>query len=197
MAYATGLTEIWTALGCVAGIITAWVGPGLAPARRGRKIPGEHLQRIHRQEARRDGEVDPRRRQLDHRLFLFLLCRRPIPGRRQDPLHPLRRQREAGHADHGADHHPLHHLRRLPQRHLHRLRPGHTDDHHPDRHPDRRLDLYRQNPRPVRLIHPRRPEGRRSELYLPDRRRVGIRRRGDDRRLLSPGSSATWAASRS
>ncbi len=26
MAYATGLTEIWTALGCVAGIITAWVG---------------------------------------------------------------------------------------------------------------------------------------------------------------------------
>lgn len=25
-AYATGLTEIWTALGCVAGIITAWVG---------------------------------------------------------------------------------------------------------------------------------------------------------------------------
>jgi sodium/proline symporter len=26
MAYATGLTEIWTALGCVAGIITAWAG---------------------------------------------------------------------------------------------------------------------------------------------------------------------------
>ena len=26
MAYATGLTEIWTALGCVTGIITAWVG---------------------------------------------------------------------------------------------------------------------------------------------------------------------------
>jgi sodium/proline symporter len=26
MAYATGLTEIWTALGCVVGIITAWVG---------------------------------------------------------------------------------------------------------------------------------------------------------------------------
>ncbi|HSQ36159.1 MAG TPA: sodium/proline symporter, partial [Candidatus Binatia bacterium] len=26
MAYATGLTEIWTALGCVAGIVTAWVG---------------------------------------------------------------------------------------------------------------------------------------------------------------------------
>jgi sodium/proline symporter len=26
MAYATGLVEIWTALGCVAGIITAWVG---------------------------------------------------------------------------------------------------------------------------------------------------------------------------
>ena len=24
-AYATGLTEIWTAIGCVAGIITAWV----------------------------------------------------------------------------------------------------------------------------------------------------------------------------
>jgi len=26
MAYATGLTEIWTAIGCVSGIITAWVG---------------------------------------------------------------------------------------------------------------------------------------------------------------------------
>jgi sodium/proline symporter len=26
MAYATGLTEIWTALGCVTGIVTAWVG---------------------------------------------------------------------------------------------------------------------------------------------------------------------------
>ncbi len=26
MAYATGLTEIWTALGCVAGIVTAWAG---------------------------------------------------------------------------------------------------------------------------------------------------------------------------
>ena len=26
MAYATGLTEIWTALGCVTGIITAWAG---------------------------------------------------------------------------------------------------------------------------------------------------------------------------
>jgi Na+/proline symporter len=27
-AYATGLTEIWTALGCVVGIITAWAGVG-------------------------------------------------------------------------------------------------------------------------------------------------------------------------
>ncbi len=26
MAYATGLTEIWTALGCVTGIVTAWIG---------------------------------------------------------------------------------------------------------------------------------------------------------------------------
>jgi sodium/proline symporter len=26
MAYATGLTEVWTALGCVAGIVTAWAG---------------------------------------------------------------------------------------------------------------------------------------------------------------------------
>jgi sodium/proline symporter len=25
VAYATGLTEIWTAIGCVSGIITAWV----------------------------------------------------------------------------------------------------------------------------------------------------------------------------
>ena len=96
MAYATGLTEIWTALGCVAGIITAWAGLAWRLRNEAEKY---QVNTFSEYIAKKHGELGKWIRaisQPDHRVFLFLLRRRPIPGRRQDPVHPLRRAEKWG-----------------------------------------------------------------------------------------------------